>query len=135
MHICGVEFPEDLASFDLAQDYLFFDVVQYHQEVLALLGVSGVIVGHCDHSAVVLHDDGGQFERNLELLTEGDKEIELLCKCENGAGFGVGGRGCNGILMNTAVVKGANGPIERDIVSGVALAVRVEEIRSVDFAV
>ena len=78
MHICGVKFPEDLASFDLAQDDLFFDVVQYHQEVLALLGVSGVIVGHCDHSAVVLHDDGGQFERNLELLTECDKKIEFL---------------------------------------------------------
>jgi hypothetical protein len=90
MHIRGVEFPEYLACFDLAQDYLFFDVVQYHQEVLALLGVSGVIVGHCDYSAVVLHDDGGQFERNLELLTECDKKIEFLGQGEYCASLSVG---------------------------------------------
>jgi len=90
MHIRGVEFPEDLACFDLAQDYLFFDVVQHHQEVLALLGVSGVIVGHCDYSAVVLHDDGGQFERDVKLLTECDKEIEFLGQGEYCASLSVG---------------------------------------------
>ncbi len=59
MHVCGVEFAEDLASFDLAQYNLFLDVVQDHQEVLPLLGVCRVVVGHCHDGAVVLHDDGG----------------------------------------------------------------------------
>ncbi len=47
----------------------------------------------------------------------------------------MGGGDCYGSLFDTAVVEGANSPVERDIVSGVAFAVRVEEIRSVDFAV
>ena len=120
---------EDLSSFDLAQYDLFLDVVQDHQEVLTFLGISRVVVGHCDDGAIVFHYDGGKFERDPELLTEGDEEIEFLGQGEYcAAGLGVGGRGCNCGLLDAAVVEGAGSPAERDIV-------RVEEVRSVDFAV
>ena len=59
MEICVVQLAEDLTGLDLAECDLFFDVVEYHQEVLALLGISGIVVRHGDDRAVVLHDDCG----------------------------------------------------------------------------
>ena len=35
---------------------LHFDIVDYHQVMLAFLSIA---VGHCDDSAVVFHDDRG----------------------------------------------------------------------------
>ncbi len=128
VHVCCVEFAEDLSS-------LFLNVVQDHQEVLTLLGMSRVVVGHYDDCAIAFHYDGGKFEGDPELLSEGDKEIEFLGQGEYCAGLGVGGRGCNRGLFDAAVVEGAGGATERDVVSGVAFAVRVEELGSVDFAV
>ena len=53
MHVRIVELPVvDLACLDLSQCDLLFDVIEDHQEVLALLGVSRVVVGHCDDGAV-----------------------------------------------------------------------------------
>ena len=93
--------------------------------MLTLLGVSRVIVGHCDDGAIILHYDCWKFEGDLELLTEGDKKIEFLGKGEKCAGLSVGGRGCNRGLLDAAVVEGAGSATERDVVSGVSLAVRM----------
>ena len=126
MHVCCVQFAEDLSSFNLVQYDLFLNVVQNHQEVLTLLGISRVVVGHCDDGAIVFHYDGGKFEGDPELLTEGDEEIELLGQGEYCASLSVGGRGCNRSLLDTAVVEGASSTTERDVVvSGVSLAVRM----------
>ena len=57
VHVGVVEFPIDLARFDLVQGDLLLDVVEDHQEVFTLLALSRVVVGHCNHSVVVLHDD------------------------------------------------------------------------------
>ena len=62
MEVRVVQFPEDLASLDLAEGDLLFDIVEDHQEMLAFLCVVGVGVGEGNYGAVVLHDDGGQFE-------------------------------------------------------------------------
>ena len=78
MQIGVVQFSEDLAGFDLAEGDLLFDVIDDHQEMLAFLGVSGIVVGHRDNGAVVLHDDSGEFERDLEFLAESDDEVEFL---------------------------------------------------------
>ena len=104
---------------------MFLNVVEDHQEVLALLGISRVVVGHCDDGAIVLHDDCREFEGDSELLTEGDEEIEFLGEGENCSGLGVGGRGCNRGLFDAAVVEGSGCAAERDVVSGVSFAVRV----------
>ncbi len=40
VHARVVKLPVDLARFDLAQCHLFLDVVEYHQEGLALLCIS-----------------------------------------------------------------------------------------------
>jgi hypothetical protein len=55
VHVRCVEFAEDFSGFNLAQYDLFLDVVQDHQEVLTLLGISRVVVGHCDDGAIILH--------------------------------------------------------------------------------
>jgi hypothetical protein len=104
---------------------LFLNVVEDHQEVLALLGISRVVVGHCDDGAIVLHDDYREFEGDPELLTESDEEIEFLGQGENCSGLGVGGRGCNRGLFDAAVRKGSGSATERYVVSGVSFAVRV----------
>ena len=69
MQVGIVKFPEeDLAGFDLAEGDLLLDVIEDHQEVFAFLGVSRIVVGHCDDGTVVLHDDSGEFEGDLEFL-------------------------------------------------------------------
>ncbi len=40
VHVRIVEFPVDLPHLDLTQGDLFLDIVEDHQEVFALLGVS-----------------------------------------------------------------------------------------------
>ncbi len=47
----------------------------------------------------------------------------------------MGGRGCDRGLFDTAVVEGSGGATERDVVSGVSFAVRVEEVRRVNFTI
>ena len=69
------------------------------------------------------------------VLAESDEEIEFLGQCENCASFGVGGRGCDRGLFDTAVVEGSGSDTERDVVSGVSIAVRVEKVGSVDFTI
>ena len=85
-----VELAEDLASFDLARRDLLFDVVEHHEEMLTFLRVAGVTVGHGHHGAVVLHDDGGEFKGDVQLLADGDEKVEFLGQGEDGAGFGMG---------------------------------------------
>ena len=68
MEVGVVEFPEDLAGFNLSEGDLLFDVVDGHQEMLAFLCVAGIVVGHCYDCAVVLHDDSGEFEWDMEFL-------------------------------------------------------------------
>ena len=103
--------------------------------MLALLGISRVVVCHCDDGAIILHYDCREFEWDPELLAESDEEIDFLGQCENCAGFGVGGRGCDRGLFDTVVVEGSGSATERDVVSGVSFAVRVEDVGSVDFAI
>ena len=91
MEVDIIEFAVDLASLDLAERDLLLDLVENHEEMLALLGIDSVVVGHCDDCAVVLHNDGGEMERNAEFLEEGDKKVDFLDdEGEDGAGFGVG---------------------------------------------
>ena len=44
VHVSVAEFPVDLPRLDLAHGDLFLDIVEDHQEVFALLGVSLAIV-------------------------------------------------------------------------------------------
>ena len=125
MHIRCVELAEDFFGFDLTQYDLFLDVVQDHQEVFTLLGISRVVVGHCDNGAIIFHYYGRKFVGAPELLTEGDKKVEFLGQGEYCASLSVGGRGCNRGLLYTAVVEGASSATEGDVVSGVSFAVRV----------
>ena len=64
MEVRVVEFSEYFPRFYLSCGDLFFDVVDNHQEVFALLGVGGVVVRPCDDCAVVLHDDCWELERD-----------------------------------------------------------------------
>ncbi len=125
VHIRCVELAEDFSGFDLAKYDLFLNVVQDHQEVFTLLGISRVVVGHCDNGAIVLHYDCGKVQGDPELLAEGNKKIEFLGQGEYCASLSVGGRGCDRGLLDTAVVKGASSATERDVVSSVAFAVRM----------
>ena len=47
----------------------------------------------------------------------------------------MGGGFSDGRLLNTAVVKGSAGTVEREGVAGVAFAVRVKKVRGVHLAV
>ena len=112
MHIGRVQFSVDLARFDLAEVDLFFDVVDDHQEMFAFLGVSAIIIRHSDDSAIVFHDDGGEFEGDAQFLAKSDDEIEFLRKSEYCPGFGMGGGGGDGGLLYAAVIKRAGGTVE-----------------------
>ena len=78
MHVGSVEFSVDLACFDLAEVDLFLDVVDYHQEMLAFLGVTSVVVGHSYNCAIVFHYDGWELQRDAQFLAKGDDEVEFL---------------------------------------------------------
>ena len=65
VHVRIVALPIDLARLDLSQCDLLLDIIEYHQEVFALLRVSGVDVGHGDSCAVVLHVDCWELEGYL----------------------------------------------------------------------
>ena len=58
MEIRVVQFAVYLVSLDLAEGYLLFDVVKYHEKVFAFLGVTGFRVGEGYYRTVVLHYDG-----------------------------------------------------------------------------
>ena len=58
MEIRVVQFAVYFVSFDLAEGYLLFDVVEYHEKVFAFLGITGFRVGEGYHGAVVFHYDG-----------------------------------------------------------------------------
>ena len=87
MHVRIVELSVDLPRFNLGQGYLFLDVIEYHQEVLAFLCISGVVVSHRNDRTVVFHDNGGELERYLQFLTESDKKVEFFCEGEDGPSF------------------------------------------------
>ena len=80
-----VELPVDLACLDLSQCDLLFNVIEDHQEVFALLRVSGVAVGRGNNCAVVLH----KFESDLQFLAECDEEVEFFDEGEDGESFHV----------------------------------------------
>jgi len=63
VHVGIVELAVDLSCLDLTEGYLLLNIVEYHQEMLAFLGISRIVVGHSDNRAVVLHDYGREFER------------------------------------------------------------------------
>ena len=56
-----IEFAVDLSSLDLAEGDLLLDINENHEEMLALLGICSVIVGHCDDCTIVLHNDGREL--------------------------------------------------------------------------
>ena len=54
---------------DLAGGYLLLDVVEHHQEVFAFLGEADFRVGEGHYGAVVFHNVGWEFKRDLQFLT------------------------------------------------------------------
>ena len=58
MEIRVVQFAVYLVSLDLAEGYLLFDVIEYHEKVFAFLCITGFRIGEGHHGAVVLHYDG-----------------------------------------------------------------------------
>ena len=135
MEVRIVEFPVDLASFNLAEGDLLLDIIDNHEKVFAFLGISGVVIRHSDDRAIVLHNDGGEFQGDTELLAEGDDKVEVFGEGEYGAGFGMGRRGCDGSLFDAAVVKCTVSAIEGYGITGMAFTIRVEEVRSVDLTI
>ena len=51
-----VEFPVDLASFNLTEGDLLLDIIDDHEKMFAFLCVSGVVIRHSDDRAIVLHN-------------------------------------------------------------------------------
>ena len=69
MKVRVVQFTIYLAGLDLAEGYLLLDVVEHHQEVFAFLGEADFRVGESHYGAVVFHNVGWEFKRDLQFLT------------------------------------------------------------------
>jgi len=80
VHVRCVELAEDFSGFDLAQYDLFLNVVQDHQEVFTLLGISRVVVGHCDNGAIILHYDCGKVEGDRSSWQRAIRKLSSLAK-------------------------------------------------------
>ncbi len=104
---------------DLTKGDLFFHTVDDHQEMFAFLGIGTVLVGDGDNGAVVFHHDGWKSDGEAEFLAEGDNVVEILGEGKYGAGFSLGGGGCDRCLLDTAVVESSSGSSEGDAVSSV----------------
>ena len=135
MKVGVIKFAVYFTGLDLTKGDLFFDIVDDHQEMFAFLGMGTVLVSDGDNGAVVFHHDGWKRDGEAEFLTEGDDVVEILGEGKYGAGFSLGGGGCDRCLLDTAVVESSSGSSEGDAVSSVAFAVCVGEVRSVDLAV
>ena len=127
MKVGIVEFAVYFTGLDLAKGDLFFAIIDDHQEMFAFLGMSAVLVGDGDNGAIVFHHDGWKSGGEEEFLAEGDNIVEILGESKYGAGFSLGGGGCDCCLLDTAVVESSSGSSEGDAVSSVAFAVYVGE--------
>ena len=125
----------DLEYFDEADGDLFFDVIDEHNKVFALLGVCGFQCCDGYDSAVVFHDERGECDLNVEFLAEEEEEDDVFDKCVDSAHFRMHRRSGYECLLLAAIVECAGRADEADAVAGLALAVEVDKVAGVDFTV
>ena len=102
MEVGIIEFAVDLASLNLAERDLFLDILENHEEMLALLGIGSVVVGTAMLSSIMM---AGR-ERDAKFFEEGCEVLDFLHEGEDGAGFRVGllpYTTCRQFVVETAV--------------------------------